>query len=164
MNKEMLFVSFSNLFRRRPDAVAIINGDREHGELHGVARFYTVDSGVMVRTEVRGLPTEEGKCTSPVFGYHIHSGGQCGGNKKDPFASAMGHYDKNSCPHPYHSGDLCPLFGVRGRAVSVFLTDRFTVSDIIGRTVVIHSSPDDFTSQPSGNSGSRLACGVIVKG
>ncbi|MBQ7836654.1 MAG: superoxide dismutase family protein [Clostridia bacterium] len=164
MNKEMLFVSFSNLFRRRPDAVAIINGSEDHPTIRGVARFYTVSSGVMVRTEVKGLPSPDGKCASPVFAYHIHAQGSCSGNKKDPFANSMGHYDKNQCPHPYHSGDLCPLFGVKGRAISVFLTDRFTVSDILGKSIIIHASPDDFTSQPSGNSGTRLACGLIVKG
>ena len=44
-----------------------------------------------------------------------------------------------------------------------FLTDRFTLKEIIGRTVVIHSMPDDFTSQPSGNSGEKIACGVIKR-
>ena len=164
MNRDNLFVSFNNLFSRRPDAVAIINGGREHPSIHGVARFYTVKSGVMVRTEVKGLPSPDGKCASPIFAYHIHSGSSCSQNAPVPFEGAMGHYDKHGCPHPYHSGDLCPLFGVGGRAVSVFLTDRFSVPDILGKAVIIHSAPDDFTTQPSGNSGSRLACGIIVNG
>ena len=41
-------------------------------------------------------------------------------------------------------------------------TDRFHVRDIIGRTVVIHSDPDDFRTQPAGNAGTKIACGVIV--
>lgn len=45
----------------------------------------------------------------------------------------------------------------------VFLTDNFRVRDIIGKTVVIHSKADDFTSQPSGDSGSKIACGEIVR-
>ena len=42
-------------------------------------------------------------------------------------------------------------------------TDRFTVDDAIGKTVVIHSEPDDFRTQPSGNAGTKIACGVITK-
>ena len=71
------------------------------------------------------------------------------------------HFDKDNCPHPFHSGDLPPLFGNNGKAVSIFLTNRFSVDEIIGRIMIIHGSPDDFTTQPSGNSGMKIACGVI---
>lgn len=59
--------------------------------------------------------------------------------------------------------DLCSVFKRRAdsKAFSAFLTDRFTVKEILNRTVVIHSRPDDFTTQPSGNSGEKIACGVI---
>jgi len=43
----------------------------------------------------------------------------------------------------------------------VFLTDRFTISEIIGKTIVIHISPDDFKSQPAGDAGKKIACGEI---
>lgn len=79
----------------------------------------------------------------------------------DPFADAMSHYDPRGCAHPYHAGDLPPLFGNNSFALSVFLTDRFSVHEVIGRTVIIHDHPDDFTTQPSGNSGTKIACGVI---
>lgn len=42
-----------------------------------------------------------------------------------------------------------------------FYTDKFTVEDIIGKSVLIHENPDDYRSQPAGNSGKRIACGVI---
>ena len=54
-----------------------------------------------------------------------------------------------------------PLFINDGYAFMIFLTDRFKVDEIIGRTVIIHSMPDDFTTQPSGNSGMKIACGVV---
>ena len=162
MKDNMQFVNFGKLFSRMPDAAAIINGSRDYPHVHGIVRFYTVKSGVMVRAEVWDLPQGEGECELPVFGFHIHSGGSCSGNEIDSFADVMGHYNPYSCPHPYHAGDLPPLFGVSGRAVSVFLTDRFSVSEILGKAIIIHSSPDDFTSQPSGNSGTKIACGIIV--
>ena len=65
------------------------------------------------------------------------------------------------CEHPNHAGDLPPLFGNNGFALSLFLTNRFTVDEVIGRTIIIHDHPDDFTTQPSGNSGTKIACGVI---
>jgi Cu-Zn family superoxide dismutase len=79
----------------------------------------------------------------------------------DPFSEAMTHYNPNNCLHPFHAGDLPPLFGSRGYAFSVFLSDRFSLSDVLGKTVIIHGNPDDFTTQPSGNAGEKLACGVV---
>ena len=56
-----------------------------------------------------------------------------------------------------------PLIANNGYAIQAFLTDRFTVREILGKTVIIHDSADDFTSQPAGNAGARIACGVIRK-
>ena len=72
------------------------------------------------------------------------------------------HDNPQHCPHPYHAGDLPPLFGAHGFAFSACLTDRFTVEQIIGKSIVIHSAPDDFTTQPSGNAGSKIAGAEIV--
>jgi Cu-Zn family superoxide dismutase len=80
----------------------------------------------------------------------------------DPFPSSGTHYNPNNCPHPYHAGDMPPLFGANGYAFLTFVTSRFTVNEIIGKTIIIHSMPDDFTTNPSGNSGEKIACGVIV--
>lgn len=62
-----------------------------------------------------------------------------------------------------NAGDLLPLLGNEGYAYSVFYTDRFELKDIIGRSLIIHNAPDDFTTQPSGNSGAKIGCGVIVE-
>ncbi len=146
-----------------PDAYSAIKGSEKYPEIEGLILFYQTENGVIIKYEVSGLPIEETQCNSPVFGFHIHRGSACTGNQTDAFANTDGHFDVNSCPHPYHSGDMPPLFSANGRAFSVFLTDRFTVNDIIGKTVIIHSHPDDFMSQPSGNSGEKMACGEIKK-
>ena len=53
------------------------------------------------------------------------------------------------------------MFGNDGYAWGAVVTDRFKIDQVIGRTVIIHAGPDDFTSQPSGNAGAKIACGVI---
>ena len=67
----------------------------------------------------------------------------------------------DSMAHPMHSGDLPPLLSATGRAYMAVLTDRFSIGQIIGKTVVVHSRADDFQSQPAGNAGEKIACGVI---
>lgn len=153
-------IRISSVLRQLPHAVAIINGSEEYPSIHGIVRFYGTDKGVLVAAKVSGLPQGD-DCRQPVFGFHIHAGDACSGNADDPFAVAGTHYNPLACPHPYHAGDLPPLFGCNGEAVSVTLTDRFNIKEIIGRTVILHASPDDFTSQPAGNAGVKMACGEI---
>ena len=143
-----------SILRSRPQAAAEISGGEAFPDISGIVRFYQTPMGVIVYAEVAGLP--EGR---RIFGFHIHEVDSCRGD----FSDAGGHYDPDGGAHPYHAGDLPPLFGNDGFALSLFLTDRFSVSEVIGRTVIIHGSPDDFTSQPAGNSGERIACGIIVQ-
>lgn len=154
--------SFLFALRRFPNAKAALRGSEEYSSVHGNVYFYQTKYGVLVVSEVSGLPDEKHKCDSPVFGYHIHAGKSCTGNSDDPFADTLGHYNPDDCGHPHHAGDMPPLFSNNGYAFSVFLTDRFLVSEIKGKTVVIHSMPDDFKTQPSGDSGKKIACGVII--
>lgn len=152
---------FSSVLKKRPAAFARICGSRDYPDIHGIVRFYQTRYGTLVAAEVFGLPKKCGECSSPIFAFHIHEGGECSGSCSDPFAQAEGHYNPENCEHPYHAGDMPPLFGNDGYAFLIFLTERFCVKEIIGHTVIIHSNPDDFMTQPSGNSGTKIACGVI---
>ncbi len=155
-------VTNRNVFlSRKAIAEAIIKGSENYPQIRGTVRFYQRSDGVVVSTRINGLPKGDSVCSSPIFAMHIHSGSSCTGNAADPFANSNGHYNPNNCPHPYHAGDLPPLFSADGKALSDVLTNRFDLSQIIGRAVIIHSSFDDFTTQPSGNSGQKIACGVI---
>ncbi len=149
------------VLRSRPQAAAEISGSDAYPGISGAVMLYQTDAGVIVYSAVRGLPGSSSPCGGRVFGFHIHEGGECRGTADEPFSAAMSHYNPNGCPHPYHAGDLPPLFGNDGFALSLFLTDRFAVSDVIGKAIIIHDSPDDFTTQPAGNSGDRIACGII---
>ena len=150
------------LLRGRPQAWANLRGSALYPSLRGTVRFYGHPFGTLVVAEVEGLPDTQNACDSPIFGFHIHEGDTCTGNLDDPFADVRTHYNPRGCPHPYHVGDLPPLFGVNGYAFGACLTDRFLVHEVIGRTVILHGSPDDFTTQPSGNAGNKIACGQIV--
>ena len=77
------------------------------------------------------------------------------------FPNTGNHYNPGNVPHPEHAGDLPPLLSNSGYAWMSFYTSRLNLEDIIGRSLVIHSMADDFTSQPSGNSGDKIGCGVI---
>lgn len=145
----------------RPAAVANIRGSREYSTINGTVHFYQMPHGVIVIASVAGLPAGSGRCDDRIFAMHIHSGGSCMGNQNDPFPLTGSHFNPGNCPHPYHAGDLPPLFSNKGMAWCAFLTNRFQVREVLGKTVVIHASPDDFTSQPAGNSGEKIACGVI---
>ena len=147
--------------RGQPQAAARIAGSEDYPGISGTVRLYQTSQGVIVLAEVSGLPQSDRPCQGQVFGFHIHEGTDCGGNADDPFADAMTHFNPNGCGHPHHAGDLPPLFENSGFALSLFLTNRFSVDQVIGRAVIIHGHPDDFATQPSGNSGTKIACGVI---
>ncbi|MBQ8497247.1 MAG: superoxide dismutase family protein [Clostridia bacterium] len=149
---------FAEILRSRPSALVEIRGGRDYPDIRGIVRFYQRKYSVLVVAEIKGLPVPIGRCEKAIFGFHLHEGIACTGEK---FADTKGHYNPDSCPHPYHAGDMPPLFGVNGFAFSAFMTDRFRVSDIIGKTVVIHAKADDFTSQPAGNAGEKIACGTV---
>lgn len=150
-----------SVLRGHPQAWAGIAGSESYPAIRGKVEFFQTNKGVIVSAKVSGLPQTEDRCKQPIFAFHIHTGENCAGNEQDPFAEAGTHYNPDGCPHPYHAGDMPPLLGAGGNAESVFLTDRFRVEDIIGKTVIIHASPDDFTTQPSGNAGTKIACGEI---
>lgn len=144
-----------------PQATATILGCEEYRHLNGKVCFYDIGSAVLITTSLYGIPDQNGYCQHPVLGMHIHEGRACSGNSEDPFADAKGHYNPHNCRHPEHAGDLSPVFVNEGTAWSANVTTKFTIKEVTGRTVIIHSMPDDFHSQPSGNSGKKIACGVI---
>lgn len=103
-------------------------------------------------------------------GIHIHEKGDCSAADA---ASAGGHFDPDGAAHgapgamPHHAGDFGNLTAdAGGRASRTYVVDFITLDDgprsAIGRAFVVHADPDDLTSQPSGNSGARVACGVIT--
>lgn len=151
---------FAAVLQQPPTACAVVSGGSAVPSVTGSVRFYQVPAGTLVAAQIFGLPASEGACDAKFFAFHIHEGTSCGGVG---FADTLGHYNPKGCEHPAHAGDLPPLLANNGYAFSVFLTDRFSVSEVLGKTVVIHRHLDDFTTQPSGNAGEKIACGRIER-
>lgn len=144
-------------------AKALIKGSEKYPGLTGFAVFIPTEKGTMVSVSAYGLPQPAQPCEYGIFAMHIHEGESCTGNPSDYFAGAKGHYNPDDCIHPYHAGDMPQLFANGGEAHLAFITDRFTPEEIIGRTIIIHAHNDDMHTQPSGNSGEKIACGKIVR-
>ena len=142
-------------------AKANIKGGKEFPNITGTVYFRETKKGVLMTANIYGLPQSTALCKGKFFGFHIHNGTSCTGNAEDEFANSGMHYSPKDCPHPYHAGDLPPLIENNGHAYMSVLLDKFKINDIKGRVIIIHNLPDDFTSQPSGNSGKKIACGKI---
>ena len=151
---------FTNIFNT---AKANIKGGKNFPKLNGVVTFKETTKGVLVTAKINNLPESPNNCSGRFFGFHIHEGSSCTGNSTDEFANAKSHLNPTNCPHPFHVGDLPPLLENNGYAYMNVLVNKFKIKDILGKVVIIHDKPDDFTSQPSGNSGTKIACGKITK-
>ena len=121
---------------------------------------------------VRLIVFAQGLKAGQEHGFHIHEAGDCSSGDG---MSAKGHFNPLGKPHGHpssaerHAGDLPSLkAGSDGRAKLDVTVDGVTLrpgpSSIVGRGMIIHADPDDHNTQPTGNAGARLACGVIKAG
>jgi superoxide dismutase, Cu-Zn family len=129
----------------------------------GTVNFRSEGSAVVVTARVSGL-------TPGAHGFHIHEKGDC---SAPDATSAGGHFNPTGKAHghpghgDHHAGDMPQLVADASGNASLTAT-LSTVSigggaaDIVGRGVIVHAAPDDFKTQPTGNSGARVACGVIA--
>lgn len=162
----MNFSNFAHInSNKKPCAAARLTGSCNFPSIRGTVRFYNIENRkVLTVFNIMGLPVESKKCSERFFAVHIHEKGTCEGTADKPFSEAGEHYNPYNCPHPMHAGDLGVLFAdCQGKAQSAMVFDSFCVNEIVGGSVIIHKNPDDFMTQPSGNSGERIACGIIRK-
>jgi Cu-Zn family superoxide dismutase len=122
------------------------------------------DGSVQVKADLTGVP-------AGVHGFHIHEKGDCGDNGN----AAGGHYNPMATAHgapdmdPHHAGDFGNVTAnAAGEVHTTFTTRSITVEaghmTAVGHAVILHGNPDDLTTQPSGNAGPRIACGVVTLG
>ena len=158
----LLLGGCATLFGGKDKAIAVLT-PTEGSQVKGTVWFEQRGARVMVMVDLQGfLPDSE-------HGFHVHEWGDCSA----PDASSAGtHFNPDAWPHghysasQHHAGDL-PNLKADGRGVAKvsFEVDGISVwpgyRSIIGRALVVHRDPDDHQSQPEGNSGLRVACGVI---
>ena len=141
-------------------AVCILH-PTEGNEVTGIVTFTKTDGGIKIVANFEGL-------TPGKHGFHIHEYGDC--SRLDG-KSAGGHFNPDGKPHgapnseERHVGDLGNLLAnEKGKAYYEIIDSYISFSgphSIIGRAIIVHAGEDDLTSQPTGNAGARLACGVI---
>ena len=145
---------------QQPVLMAEIRGNENNPLLHGTAIFSpTPMGGVLIQVEVFYLPDQDLPNHSGFFGMHLHQNGDC----QIPFDQTGDHFNPKALPHPEHAGDFPPLLSGHGYAWMAFYDTRLSIDDMMGRSIVIHGHKDDFSSQPSGMSGEKIGCGVIIK-
>lgn len=168
----VLFAACSQLQRltgRQATAAVALAGPA--GEIRGGGDVWQDNDGkVHVELQLQGLPPG-------THAIHFHSVGNCAATPDPTFSAAGGHFNPFNKQHGLnnpagpHAGDA-PNFEVSadGTAKVNFVTDRVTLTagpidifDDDGTSLVVHASADDQMSQPAGNAGTRIACGVIKK-
>jgi len=134
----------------------------KNNQVGGTVNFSQKGGKVLVEATVTGL-------TPGLHGFHIHEKGDCSSGDG---MSAGAHFNPGAKPHggPHlaerHAGDLGNLNADAGGKATLSLeVDGITLGEgansIIGKGLIVHAGPDDYTTQPTGNSGGRVACGVI---
>lgn len=163
MRVPVIALLVSSLAVAAPRAQAVLR-DTE-GKKVGTADFTSVDGGVQVSLKVKGL-------TAGLHGFHVHELGSC---VAPEFKSAGGHFNPDEKKHGVvnpsgaHVGDLDNLtVDVKGDGSGEFVVLRASLESAPGgllkkdgTSLVLHADPDDLKSDPAGNSGKRIACGVI---
>jgi superoxide dismutase, Cu-Zn family len=170
--KKALFYATSLLL-----AVPALAGQKPHAVAHmkmldgtaaGTVEFAQTNHGVLIAFDLRGLPPG-------AHGIHIHTSGNC--DAKTKFTSAGPHFSPEPRNHGYmskggpHPGDLPNQFAAAdGSLHASTLSSMFalgngkkSIFDRDGASIIVHAKADDYAGQPAGNSGDRIACGVIVR-
>jgi Cu-Zn family superoxide dismutase len=147
-----------------PKAVANLQPTNGNS-VKGTVTFTQRGDMVRVNAQVSGLKPDA------EHGFHLHEKGDCSSGDG---MSAGGHFNPAAKPHgpqsaEHHGGDMPNLKAdAYGNATASYDVSGVSIGgaagDIVGRGVIVHRDPDDYKSQPAGNAGPRLACGVVAKG
>lgn len=132
----------------------------------GDLKLSAADGGVKISGTLEGLKP------GAMQAFHVHEKGDCSA----PDASSAGpHLNPDAKPHgdmtaaEHHAGDMPNITADESGKATVDVTSpgleigTGSAKDVIGKAIVIHADPDDYTSQPAGNAGGRVACGVVEK-
>lgn len=141
-------------------AMAVMN-PTEGSKVKGIVSFEKTGKGVRIVADIDGL-------APGPHGFHIHEYGDC---SSPDAGSAGGHFNPTGMPHAaptaekHHLGDLGNVEADKTGHARLEITDKMLSlegpNSIIGRSIIVHAHADDLKSQPAGDSGTRISCGVI---
>jgi Cu-Zn family superoxide dismutase len=141
-------------------AIVVLN-PTEGNNVRGVVSFTQTGSGVKISAHIEGL-------TPGKHGFHVHEFGDC--SSKDG-TSAGGHFNPAGAQHgapdaaARHAGDMGNIEADQSGVANLEYVDPVAKLSgqgaIVGHGMIVHANPDDLKTQPTGNAGGRLACGVI---
>jgi Cu-Zn family superoxide dismutase len=150
----------------KPVATAVLQPTKD-STVAGTITFSEVDGKLRASGDITGLKP------GSAHGFHIHEKGDC---SAPDGTSAGGHFNPGSSEHgsidagAHHGGDMPNITAdaqgnahIDGAVASNVNAGKGDAFDIIGRGLIVHADPDDYTTQPTGNAGARLACAVINK-
>ena len=166
MKKTLLIISAFALaacaHSRQPMGMAMLHPAGAQ-TARGMVHFQDAgDQGVEVKVDLAGVP-------AGVHGFHVHEKGDCGNNGQN----AGGHFNPTGMIHgapdaaSHHAGDFGNVTADdKGEVHTTFMTHSISLKEgqsnnVLGHAIVLHANPDDLTSQPAGNAGARIACGVV---
>ncbi len=145
-------------------ATATLEGTKPDTAVSGTVQF-DVDNGKVKMTLDISVPTK----ANQVVAVHIHETGACG----DMGKAAGGHWNPSNQSHgkwgsaSFHAGDIGNInLDANGKGTMTLETDLWSIGgeegkNILNHSIIVHGGADDYTSQPSGNAGERIGCGVI---
>ncbi len=147
-------------------AVATISSTYADTLVNGMATFETIADGKVKMTLDIIVPEKASKSVA----VHLHEHGDCGDNGK----ASHGHWNPTNVQHgkwgtgSFHTGDIGNVkLDAKGKGTFTITTDLWTLGgsfnkNIVGKAIIVHSGVDDFTTQPTGNAGNRIGCGLIA--
>ena len=139
-----------------------LTGAPNDTDFAGTITVHPEGNGVHIIADVAGVDTDG------MHGIHVHENGECDheGEGGKHFTSAGGHFNpanvEHACPptEPRHAGDLGNIQVTGGRGHLEVSATTLTMDQLAGKAIILHAGEDDCKTQPTGNSGDRLACGV----
>ena len=147
-------------------AEAMISGTYPDTAVNGLATFETTTDGKIKMT----LDITVAAKANKTVAVHLHEHGDCADNGK----ASHGHWNPTNAQHgkwgstSFHSGDIGNVkLDAKGKGTLTITTDKWTLGgkadkNILGKAMIIHGGADDYTTQPTGNAGSRIGCGLIL--
>jgi Cu-Zn family superoxide dismutase len=149
-------------------ATATLQGAPEDTDFKGMVTFTPEGNGVRVMVHLEGVDQ------AGAHGFHVHETGECTHGEGDKhFTSAGGHFNptgaEHACPptEPRHAGDLGNVEVTDGNGhveISTTLLSLSGANSVVGKAIILHAKADDCKTQPTGDAGDRLACGVVTMG